>query len=430
MGSAVRRLACTGLAGSEKAYFVAEAYQRKPMPLCIVLNSTQQAETFIQDLRFFLTETDASILYFPPYHLFSAKFLSYQNEAAVQRIQTLYRLIENGTAPIVVTTVAALLMRLIPKRKIRDYAELVMADEEIDRDGLIEKLAAGGYLRTAIVEAPGDFSVRGGIIDVFTPLYREPLRMELEGERIDSLRFFAPVNQRTTRKVSEAIIIPAGEAVIENDRLPLIINRIREQAARQELPVTRLRAFLNRVKSEQIWPGIEHMLPLIYSQPGILFDYLAADTLFVLSEPRELEAAAAEFKAQAEESYQTALKEARLALEPDRLYWNWPQAYEIFLKRKLVALQMLPVSGRRSDEEGQVDFSVSDNSDLRPALEQHKGVIREGLILGRVTVPLGVLNGEGMEAEVPLHHLALLLLRDVPQVDPENGVLLFVPGIQ
>jgi len=369
----MRRLACSGLAGSEKAYFVAEVYHRKPLPLCIVLNSTQQAEAFIQDLRFFFKKNDSNILYFPPYNLFSARFLSYQNEAAAQRLQTLYRLIENRSAPIVVTTVSGLLMKLIPKQKICDYVELVMADEEIDREGLIEKLVSGGYTRSAIVEEPGEFSVRGGIIDVFTPFYQEPLRMELEGERIDSLRFFSPVSQRTTKRVLEAIIIPAGEAVVEKDRLAQIINRIREQGAEQELPVTRLRALINRVKTEGTWPGIEHMIPLIYPEPGTLFDYLAAETLFVLSEPRSLETAAADFKTQAEEGYLTAREEAKLAVEPGRMYLDWSQAYEIILKNKMVAIKMLPVSGPKSVEEKQIDFSIKDNSDLQLALKQHKG---------------------------------------------------------
>jgi len=373
LGGSGRRLACSGLAGSEKAYFVAEVYQREPRPLCVVLNSTSQAEAFIQDLRFFLEKNDATILYFPPYNVFSGRFLSYQNEAAAQRIQTLYRLVENRSAPIVVTTVGGLLMRLIPKRKLCDYAELVMADEEIDRGDLIEKLVSGGYSRSALVEEPGEFSIRGGIIDVFTPFYPEPLRMELEGDRIDSLRFFSPVSQRTTQRVSEAIIIPAGEAVVEKVRLPQIINRIREQAAEQELPVTPIRAFIKTVKNDQTWPGIEHMLPLIYAEPGILFDYLAAETLFVLSEPQALEAAAAELKAQAEESYQTALEEARPAVEPGRLYLSWPEAYENFLKNRVVAIKMLPVSGPGSDDEKQIDFSVNDNSDLELALKQHKG---------------------------------------------------------
>ena len=94
--------------------------------------------------------------------MFSAKLLSYQNEAAAQRIQALYRLLEGRPAPIIVTTVTGLLMKLIPKQEIYDYAELVMADEEIERDVLIEKLISGGYVRSAIVEEPGEFSIRGG----------------------------------------------------------------------------------------------------------------------------------------------------------------------------------------------------------------------------------------------------------------------------
>ena len=98
------------------------------------------------------------MLFFPSYHLLPFKFLSYHNETASERIRVLYQLLidedaarRGGAGP---GPVAA----LIPRQEISRYAELILAGEEVDREQLISKLIAGGYLRTAIVEEPGDFS--------------------------------------------------------------------------------------------------------------------------------------------------------------------------------------------------------------------------------------------------------------------------------
>ena len=76
------------------------------------------------------------------------------------------------------TDVVHLLQKLIPRHEISRYAELVIAGEEVERDYLVSKLICGGYVKTSIVEEPGDFSIRGGIIDIFSPLYPDPLRIE------------------------------------------------------------------------------------------------------------------------------------------------------------------------------------------------------------------------------------------------------------
>ena len=117
-------------------------------------------------------------------------------------------------------------------------------------DFLIEKLTSGGYARSMIVEEPGDFCVRGGILDVFSPLYSDPLRIELFGDTIDSLRFFSAATQRKTKSTREAIILPAREAILKKERMSQMINNIREQASTLDIPVTKVRGLIDRIKHE------------------------------------------------------------------------------------------------------------------------------------------------------------------------------------
>ncbi|MEA1948663.1 MAG: transcription-repair coupling factor, partial [Thermodesulfobacteriota bacterium] len=186
---------CRGLSGSEQAYFVSRLCTEHRGAVVVIVPSTKDAEKYLEDLRFFSGKNKLSLVYFPPYNILPFQHLSYHNETAAKRIRSLYRLVVEDVPKIVVTTVKALLQKIIPKQEICDYAELIMVGEAIDRDLLVEKLISGGYVRSTIAEEPGDFCVRGGILDIFSTRYSNPLRIELFGDTVESLRFFSAANQ-------------------------------------------------------------------------------------------------------------------------------------------------------------------------------------------------------------------------------------------
>ncbi len=198
---------CSGLSGSERAYLAATLHSQLQQPMIVVVPTPKAAELFLEDLNFFSDKSNGQAHYFPPYNMLPFKHLSYHNETAASRIRTLYGLMVSETPPLVVTTIDALLQKIIPKTEISDYAELLIEGEDIDRDRLVEKLVWGGYGRTLIVEEPGEFCVSGGIVDVFSPLYHEPLRIEFFGETDDSLRCFSPETQQTVKMIEDAVIL-------------------------------------------------------------------------------------------------------------------------------------------------------------------------------------------------------------------------------
>jgi transcription-repair coupling factor (superfamily II helicase) len=356
---------CTGLAGSEKAYLVSRIYMEHKTPVVVIVPSQKDAELYLEDLRFFLGSLSPHIVHFPSYNILPFKYLSYHNETAAKRISSLYRLIESEAPPIVVTTASALLGKIIPKQEICDYAELIMAGEEMDRDLVVEKLVSGGYVRSTIVEEPGDFCIRGGIIDVFSPLYSDPLRIELFGDTVESLRFFSAANQRSIKNIQEAVILPAREAILKKERIDQIISRVREQASKLDIPVTMARSLVGRIKKEGFFPGIESLIPLIYSELNTLFDYVPNNALFILMEPTDLEQAAEQSRQQASDSFVAACNEARLCVAPDSLYLKWAKDQEIFKRKRLLKVKMLPVSEGILDSKRtfrQFNFSVNDNS--------------------------------------------------------------------
>ena len=271
-----------GLSGTAVPYALGQLIRHWTSPILLVTRHQKDAERLLDELKMFLGEIDRPLLYFPPYHLIAYKQLAFHNETAASRIRTLYQLLEGQQASLTITTVSGVLQKLLPKEALVDFSELLLAGEEVDRDDLVRKLVSGGYTRTALVEEHGDFSVRGGILDIFSPLYDEPLRIEFFGDLIESIRHFSADTQRTLNDVNEAVILPAREAILRHDQLKSITGRIRTLASQIELPVTRVRQVMSQIKEEGLYSGLESLLPLIYPRLNTVFDYCTGNTLTIL----------------------------------------------------------------------------------------------------------------------------------------------------
>ena len=367
---------CTGLTGSARAYFVYRMYLRDPRPMVVVLPKAPDAERFMADLEFFTGGLSWPVVYFPPYHILPFKFLSYHGETASARIRALFEMMEYSLSapPLVVTTAGAMAQKVMPKSVLSEHCELLAENEDIEIDRLAEKLNAGGYERSMIVEEPGDYCVRGGIVDIFSPLYENPIRIELFGDMVESLRFFSPVNQRTLKRVSEAVIAPCRETVLVQSELAEIASRVRAQGARMELPVSQVREIVDRVKNEGVFPGIEILLPMMYSQMDTFMDYAPERSLYVLMEPRDLQKASDDVYEQARNNYAASLQDKSFGIEPESLFLPWEKLEVALEKERPVRVKSLAMV--RPDEEGEVSFrasfATSDNSELQGQLKARK----------------------------------------------------------
>jgi transcription-repair coupling factor (superfamily II helicase) len=339
----------SGMNATAAAYAAASYFQSKYIPMVIVTDTPKQAGVLLEHLALVLGDTDRPLLHFPAYNVTAFKPMAYHNETAAQRIRTLYQLIEGPRASMTVTCTAALAQRLVPKDELIDFCELIVAGEEIDRDALVRKLVAGGYSRATIVEEYGDFSLRGGILDVYSPLDSNPLRIEFFGDTVDTIRYFSADTQRTLQSQDEAVLLPAREAILQPEALQAVLGRLRLLASEVGIPVTRVRQIVDQIKNEGIFAGIENLLPLIYPQLDTFFDYLSPDTLFVLMEPGQLAAAADAFESQARRSYDSARDQHRLCADPSQLYAAWEQMKARLSDFARMAFRALLIDGA-SDE--------------------------------------------------------------------------------
>jgi len=359
-------LECIGLTGADKAYAVSRLYDVRRHPMVIVLSSPKAAKQFMEDLKFFMNgEAGRAIKYFPPYNLLPIKFLASHNETAATRIRTLYRIVQREMPPVIVTTTGAVMKKIIPKQRLVDFAELILAGEEVDRDDLVKKLVSGGYVSTAIVEEPGDFCTRGGILDIFSPLYKDPFRIELFGDFVESIRFFSAATQRTRENINEAIILPSKEVVLADEDIGEVIARVREQGARLDLPVTEVRKMVERIRNEGVFSGIESLIGLIYSRMASLPEYMPAETLWVFPEPEETEKSASQFEDKIAKNFEMSLEDRSFAVEPERMYRDWQDVRSEIDSNGALEFRMLPVVREKEPDRKEIyQYRVADNLQL------------------------------------------------------------------
>lgn len=363
---------CTGLTGASTAYLVSRLRAELEMPVFLVTSTQKAIDSLAEDLLFFLPPSAVPASIFPAYNISPFKFIAYHNETAARRIEALYRLVAGNAPPLVITSIEALLQKVIPRRELVNFAELVMAGEVCERDRLIEKLVAGGYNRTAIVEEPGDFCVRGMILDVFTPGFPEPLRIEFFGDTVDTIRVFSAATQRKIRDLTEAVILPAREAILQAESRVAVISRVRQQAAKLEMPVTRVRKIVDRIKHEGVFPGAEGLLPLIFPELSSLFDYAPPNALFVLANTEELERQAMGTLERARNNTLEAKNSGRLCVDPEQMFLSWEQTQQMLDQRKPLRLRMFAVLGKGPvcPEPLSIGrFAVTDNSAIQAELK-------------------------------------------------------------
>ena len=324
-------------AGAARAFFLAGLLVEVQRPCLILLPTAKEAARFYRELEFFLPwkasrgEPEERRLFdFPVYDLSPLSGLSPHKDVVSRRIQALYTLMSRE-APIVVTSVEPFQTRVLPKEALSKAVEYVQAGEETAREDLIRRLDVNGYMRTSLVEDRGDYSVRGGVVDLFPPFYAHPLRLEFWGDRVESIRYFETVSQRSTTHLKEAILLPASEIILEAEN----VKRARSMG-RLPGPLTEGGAF----------PGREAWLNHFYTGLSTVMDYLPDHGLLILMDPRHVEAEMDRFASRFEKDLERYRREAEERETP------FPELHDVLVGRDEARRMSSRVQAVRFEEVG------------------------------------------------------------------------------
>ena len=321
-----------------QSYLLAGLVQRDARAVLHVARDDRHMDTIAQAVHFFAPEIE--ILTFPAWDCLPYDRVSPNPLVASERMDTLGRLVraKSGERRLVVTTVNAMLQRVAPREFVARSVWHLAVNDTVDMETLGRGLTDSGYVRTGTVIEAGEFSVRGGLIDIFPPGGAEPARLDLFGEVIESIRTFDPTSQRTTGKIDKLTLRPVGEVPLDT----ISIERFRAGYTALFGVPSKNDVLYAAASEGRRHNGIEHWLPLFHESLETLLDYLpdAVVTLdHLVEEARDARIEMiAEYHAARRDREHTSSDDAVVyrPLEPDRLY-STKKEWDLVLSEREVA---------------------------------------------------------------------------------------------
>ena len=279
----------SGLSDSGKSYVINGIFEKIDNSIVVITHNEIDAKNLYEDLSLYSTD-----VYFLP-----IREVVFYNVDAISgdlrwaRLKVINEILKKREKKIIVTSVDAMTTLYTPKQKYLEYSLTIKQGEEVDLKDISTKLMNCGYERVEVVEGKGEFSFRGGILDVFPPNAVYPYRIELFGDEIDSIRTFNIESQRSIEKIDKFDIFPAKEVIVDEEVKEKAINRITEElnsviensSKKDEDRVDKLRRIVNKnlemLKETSTFETIDSYLPFFYDKMETFFDYLEGFTFIV-----------------------------------------------------------------------------------------------------------------------------------------------------
>ncbi len=453
----IRLLGCEGPLQALVAAEIAATIPSSQRPLVVVARDGAAAQTIARDLEFFLPATAQQtrnpagvphlprrgspaepcrpnaiddpaapprVMLLPELETSPWADVSPDRRAILRRMATLFRLSQGLSGEVLVTSATGFARRVVPRASFAELVDVLQAEQEIDRERTLALLARGGYSRTPVVEDPGTFAVRGGVIDIFVPLYRFPFRVELYGDLVESIRFFDPTTQRTLRPVPEVFLHPVRETILTRNATPR--ERLLDAADRAAHPSAKTRAMLEQIESGEDFFGVEALTPAFHERMAPLAEYLPPGATLLVDEPDATLAALEDEIARGDEAYHARLAEHRLVFPPSDFFIGKDELVAQLAAARTVEARALDLVG---DPAPSLRPLVTSNTELsnelrRAMAEKHEHLLRP--LVARihelkedgaraVLVSPSLQHGERLESLLKGYGLTPMLHRSVAQ---------------
>ena len=285
--------AVTGIGQINRSHLIAGLRSLSRRPMVVICQDEMAAKRLQEELKAFLGET-APILPGREMTLYDAAVVSRSWEQ--KRLRQLYDL-TRGQTPLQILSWESLSQRTMPRAVLMKAAFCLEVGGEYPLDDLLDRLISSGYSRCAMVEGPGQFAVRGGIVDIFSPASDLPVRAEFFGDELDTMGFFDPTTQRRTDNVESLTILPVAETQPRLHPeglqglcadLNKIISRQKRRKNVNEALVKTLEKDLEKFENGLQNPASDRYMALIYPELETAVDYIPADALVVLCDHANL----------------------------------------------------------------------------------------------------------------------------------------------
>lgn len=346
----------TNLHGAAFGLAVAEAASLHKGLLLVVLDEPRQLQILEAEIRFFLGKIDAhsgsavEILHLPSWECLPYDVFSPHQDITSERMRLLSRLpaISRG---ILLTTTENLIQRLPPVDYVLGHSFSLCSGESIDLESLRSQLSNANYVNVNQVLSPGEFAVRGGLIDVFPAGADSPFRLDLFDDEIESIRFFDPDTQRSAEETDRIELLPAREFPMTDAG----IKTFRQAFRRNFEGDPRRQTIYNEVSEGRTPAGTEFFFPLFFESTATLFDYLPEDALFITE--KSIDDSVRTNWAEINDRYVNANYDlTRKVLPPEKLYLTPDQLFKDLRSHQRIA--HIPGKSDQTDWVAATDASV------------------------------------------------------------------------
>ncbi len=403
-------------------FVLASIRHRIERPLIVVVPTIERMQQLVEGLATFEEEQVPAmdpVLSFEPNDVSAYHEISPVRALAQGRVAAAYRISQGFGVSAIVLPAEALLVRTFDAATLDQVTAIASRGDELDRLELAEQLVAGGYERVPVVEDPGTFCIRGGVVDVWSPLYDQPARIDFFGDDIEEIRFFDPEDQSSGGQILDLIMPPARELILSPDRMATILDRVTDLANAQGIGNIELRALTEELEAGHLLPGLEALLPAVAPGLAPLLDLVPSGRegpVVVLEGPDACMAAMDAAWKTAQGHYREARAAERPAFQPSKLYVS-PKVVRERLA-KMVKLLVRPVVfaedsqgpnaaqsftldvGSNAEVTREIEQARRDEQGLRPLARR----IREARKVGTLVVITAHSEGGRQRLEQILQH--------------------------
>jgi len=357
-------VAFLGLGESQKCHMLASMLYPLERQCLYITSGDAQARRIYEDLSFFYP---GRVMYLPEREMMLYDVAARSLEITERRVGVLERLLlERGI--IVVASIEALMSLQTPPQIFKDNILTIKVGDVLSLTSLVSRLVQMGYERVPAVEGRGQFSIRGGILDIFPLTAYDPYRIEFFDDEVDSIRTFDVLSQRSIENRSEAIISPARELVLTADRLTQgkedVIRNYSEfssKAGRKNISAflkEKMERALNALDEGIYEAGLERYFCFFYPQRATVFDYLEGSALIVLDEPARIRERCEGYIGEFQEHFKELLQKFQVLPRQSELILDYSEFLMKISRHARLMFQILPTPHPGFEPKAAYNFAV------------------------------------------------------------------------
>ena len=342
-------------------FFLSQTYSKviNNLPHVVIVSSLHEALRLKENIQFFDSSRIVNILKGFDVNPYSGLYPNPQIVA--ERIGFLVRAQNSRAGDIFICPVDAILQKTMPQQALRKKLKIFRVGDEVPSQPS-EFLSSLGYEAAPVVEDKGQFAIRGGIIDIFPPTLENPIRIDLFGDQIESLRIFSPENQRTIETVDQFILAPSKEVIFEEEQLEKLLLIVRKSLENRELDSAESDEILRSLVLKNYFSGIEFLLPYFYDSLVSPIEHFPEGINFWFLDPIEISRSSDELYSQLKKDYADSIHQVIRA--PIEKFYYTQDEIPYNTNSRFVYLSSLEQLNENTSDNAKIEYKTYSTQDF------------------------------------------------------------------